>query len=293
MQLNGSSSTPPRSPAGNGTSWHEVFLNLDQAAASESVAQSVARGHSFLVLSDVATPSECQAISIEASAAADRERSERELVGLVRKQVDELVGTECVALCDSLLGRQLALIEAAAPSLLSSLFEGILDASPTSVFGNKNLVWSEGEPALNVYTPSGCFTPHTDDQSLTCLLNVSSPEVFDGGGTAFWCRAAAGGAERTPPTCHLAPPAGTALIFGGQVTHGAQPLLSGERIVLVASFSPDVTNTVAMSSTTTGVSMGMGAPAVPAAATVEDCSLDEFCAALTGALPGQSSSSSS
>ena len=38
----------------------------------------------------------------------------------------------------------------------------------------------------------------------------------------------------------LQPPAGTALLFGGEVTHGALPVTSGERIVFVASFTPKV-----------------------------------------------------
>ena len=35
----------------------------------------------------------------------------------------------------------------------------------------------------------------------------------------------------------LAPPAGTALLFGGDVTHAGQPVAAGQRAVFVASFS--------------------------------------------------------
>ena len=41
-----------------------------------------------------------------------------------------------------------------------------------------------------------------------------------------------------PPTFTLAPPAGTALLFGGQATHAAQPVTAGERCVFVGSFTP-------------------------------------------------------
>ena len=36
----------------------------------------------------------------------------------------------------------------------------------------------------------------------------------------------------------IAPPAGTALIFGGSVTHAAQPVITGERIVFVWAGPP-------------------------------------------------------
>ena len=36
----------------------------------------------------------------------------------------------------------------------------------------------------------------------------------------------------------LRPPAGTALLFGGTITHSGVAVTSGERSVLVASFSP-------------------------------------------------------
>lgn len=61
-------------------------------------------------------------------------------------------------------------------------------------------------------------------------------------GTAFWSVADAGvgrcKVDATPPTHVIAPSAGSALLFGGQVTHAAQPVVTGERIVFVASFSP-------------------------------------------------------
>lgn len=41
-----------------------------------------------------------------------------------------------------------------------------------------------------------------------------------------------------PPRLVLAPPAGGALLFGGSVTHAAQPVTAGERCVFVGSFTP-------------------------------------------------------
>lgn len=75
-------------------------------------------------------------------------------------------------------------------------------------------------------------------------------------------------AEQHPPTHLITPDVGTALVFGGNVTHAAQPILSGERIVFVASFSPlaDYGN----------CDFRTQAPRVA----VQECSLDDFCLAL-------------
>ena len=222
--------------------WREIFLNHEHAAAAQTVAESVANGHSILVLDDLATAEECAFLCSEAAAAAAIERERKGLDGLVRRPAVELVGSECVALFDMLLLRQMERVRLAAPLLDTHLYGDVLDTCPTTIFHNPQLVWSEGEPAINVYNAGGCFTPHEDAQSITCLLNVSASDAYAGGGTAFWSLADAGFkrslAETNPPTLLLAPPIGTALIFGGQVTHAAQPLLGGERVVAVASFSP-------------------------------------------------------
>ena len=69
-----------------------------------------------------------------------------------------------------------------------------------------------------------------------------------GGGTSFWSAtegevSRASGARalhvspQSAPAFVLTPPAGTALVFGGNVTHAGESVLDGERTVFVASFS--------------------------------------------------------
>ena len=50
------------------------------------------------------------------------------------------------------------------------------------------LEWSEGEPAINVYTEAGRFGPHKDHMALTVLIPLTCPTRFSGGGTGFWTR---------------------------------------------------------------------------------------------------------
>lgn len=85
-----------------------------------------------------------------------------------------------------------------------------------------------------------------DQEALTVLVPLSSPEDYEGGGTAFWSVADAGpGAkhakEGATPTMVLRPPAGKALVFGGSVTHAGQAVIGGQRCIFVASFSPQST----------------------------------------------------
>ena len=105
-----------------------------------------------------------------------------------------------------------------------------------------------------MYTSGGSFVPHEDGQSLTVLVNLSHADTFEGGGTAFWsptaesdedegdcdcmpfgwgldddCDCMPIGWGRRPPTFSLSPPVGSALLFGGSVTHSGREVVCGER----------------------------------------------------------------
>lgn len=93
--------------------------------------------------------------------------------------------------------------------------------------------------AINVYEADGYFGAHKDHLALTVLIPLTSPTSdFSGGGTGFW----KGNREvdenpQTPPDVVLKPPPGSALIFGGDVTHSGMPVEAGYRSVFVCSFS--------------------------------------------------------
>ena len=77
--------------------------------------------------------------------------------------------------------------------------------------------------------------------ALTVLLPLTAPDAdFAGGGTGFWSRAdedQGEGIPDFPPTTVIRPPLGTALLFGGDLTHAGMPVESGVRSVFVCSFS--------------------------------------------------------
>ena len=156
----------------------------------------------------------------------------------VRLQVHfDLPDASDVATCDAILFRILALIDADFPSAAASLCEA---ARPCTSLCEMHLAGDLGfaprEPALNVYTQSGKFAPHKDHEALTVLIPLTSADSFTGGGTGFW-RPGEPHSNGEPPAIVLTPPAGTAMLFSGDVTHAGLQVEGGTRVVFVASFS--------------------------------------------------------
>jgi hypothetical protein len=230
--------------AASGPGWYECVIDAELAAASRSVSESVARGHSILVMPSLASAEECALLGSLASAAGVELRSSavREPTmgndprkGRLRLPLRTNFDAAVRSRCDALLMQQISFVRAAHPSLLAALF-GSECLCEATCMDNEKLIFSEGEPAINVYSKGGSFETHEDKQSLTCLLNVSAADTdYDGGGTAFW---EVTSRDDDAPSVVIRPEAGTSLIFGGQVTHAGVAVESGERVVLVASFSP-------------------------------------------------------
>ena len=159
----------------------------------------------------------------------------------------ELLAGAPAELIDAVLLCVLARIDAELPHLAPRLFAGTpspreigaeIGAEMREMHERGGLEFSPREPAINVYGRGGEFAPHQDHQALTVLVPLSPPSTFEGGGTGFWPRGADERvARRAPPALVLRPPAGTALLFAGCVTHAGVPVRAGERAVLVASFS--------------------------------------------------------
>ena len=139
------------------------------------------------------------------------------------------------SLADQLVRRAIALVQTDLPQLATALG---LDACGAST----QFIYSEGEPAINVYHPGGVFKPHKDMQSLTLLLTLSNSGAdFSGGGTAFFAPdvelpTARRGA--VAPAALLTPDAGTALLWSGTLLHAGAEVTAGRRVVFVASFTP-------------------------------------------------------
>jgi hypothetical protein len=127
------------------------------------------------------------------------------------------------------------------PSVKQTLFGTEDDTAPVSIanlFRSDQLIYTEQEPAINVYTaPDGKFDIHKDNKALTILSPLSNPiGDFTGGGTAFWTELYPVDG-RDDPSLIITPKPGTVMLFGGAVSHKGMPIQTGTRVVFVASFS--------------------------------------------------------
>ena len=119
-----------------------------------------------------------------------------------------------------------------------------------NLLDNPLVVFSDREPAINVYSAQGAFQPHEDKEALTVLINLSEADAYTGGGTGFWSaedkvrprtkndKTWLGPNSLAPPTVEIRRAAGVGLVFTGSVTHCGLRVNSGMRSVIVASFSP-------------------------------------------------------
>jgi len=150
---------------------------------------------------------------------------------------------------ERILQRTLRTIDEEFPDVRETLFGGDCK-SLVDLFVNDQLEWSTREPAINVYyPPAGYFGIHKDNKALTILMPLTSSceddsdttgmdldSTFTGGGTAFWSQSYPN-EHRHAPSIVLKPNAGTALLWGGQLSHKGLPIDKGMRVVFVASFS--------------------------------------------------------
>ena len=199
-----------------------------------------ALGHSVFTIKAFATQTECQSLIAA---------SKRVLASYTRGP-DETHARERLPLVtkldQTLLLRLFHVLEVQLPDLCEA------------IFGQRDHLkgmarrFSPGEPAVNIYTAGGEFAPHTDKEHLTLLMPLDAPGAFSGGGTAFWS-----GSHHAPrpdgyvasieeegdrrlwlPHDHVIKAlAGTAVIFGGSVTHAGLPVTAGTRHVFVMSFT--------------------------------------------------------
>lgn len=175
--------------------------------------------------------------------------------GLVRLQGHDIPSVADKLMRETILPRVFKIIDARFPSLVKNLFDGAtsllhlysttLEEEPLPFSaGNQEeksqLEFAFQEPGINVYTAGGKFKSHSDKQALTVLIPLSEDDAFTEGGTGYWIHGQ--DPDETPPNLKLRPPAGTAMLWVGNVTHTGIKINSGERVVLVASFTRRLTD---------------------------------------------------
>lgn len=241
----GADANVARVPA-SGDSWYEIFVNAKEAAECAGPAVAVALGHSILVLKSLATGKECASLCQEATtfAQSDKAKQFECKPGRVRMPIKDALGKQGQSLSERILLRALKdIAPSIVPSLTMDLFgKAVVDSFATEgVVHNGRLKFSEGEPAINVYSPDGDFLPHKDKESLTLLVNLSEEDAYGGGGTGFFSISDLESGERTRQpnvTVTVRPPRGASILFAGNLMHAGLRVTSGSRCVFVASCSP-------------------------------------------------------
>ena len=259
----------PHARATSLSALEEVWLNpLD--SDTKPVGECIQLGDVVVCMPGVASEAELQSLlnaGIAACNAGAKSFGYGESDGITgrnRLPVSETFAPEVVSRCEEILLRVMDRVDEEMPSVYQTLFRAsdswtarqplnaqgeqpdtappdyLAETCPTlrDLYQAGELEWSEGEPAINVYAAGGQFGTHKDHLALTVLIPLSAPDDFAGGGTGFWSRGRAESeSPEAPPTTVLTPPLGTALLFGGDVTHAGMPVASGLRSVFVASFS--------------------------------------------------------
>ena len=215
-----------------------------------TIGERIKCGESIIQLANLATVEECNWLVKQCLTVADNATPTRELdkPGLIR--IPTIAAAERASMTNTLCAdplpsnidqvlqtifiRAIEYIDDEIPSLSTTLFN---THSISKLLQNNQLKYSSREPAINVYSTGGQFLAHKDAQALTLLLPLSSPTDYTGGGTAFWTQDSRGHRVELPSIIQKPVDCGTALLFGGCVTHAGVAVESGHRVVFVASFS--------------------------------------------------------
>mmetsp|Transcript_4830 Transcript_4830/g.12132 ORF Transcript_4830/g.12132 Transcript_4830/m.12132 type:complete len:287 (-) Transcript_4830:433-1293(-) len=251
-----------RHPLPMKVSFSEIPIEDDAGRSSQiegkTIGERIKFGESVIEIKNIVTQEECMrlvdACVKAAEDAATPQTRESDKAGIVR--IPTIAAAKRAAVTQTpcgdplprdidlamqtILRRTTEFIDEGLPSVISTLFETKDDTSSslTNLLTSERLKYSSREPAVNVYTKGGEFLAHKDAQALTVLIPLSCPgRDYSGGGTAFWSQDARGHRVEDPSLIRR-PLGGTAMIFGGCVTHAGVSVESGSRVVFVASFSP-------------------------------------------------------
>eukprot|EP00966_Prymnesium_polylepis_P212035 4911168-Prymnesium_polylepis.2 len=260
---------PPPAAVPPQTELEQVWLGAPARELPE-LGQSIQNGEVVVCVKGIASEPELAGLFAAGVAACNTKREmtgRTPATGRNRFAVSDpdAFSSDVVLSCEEILLRVLDVVDEQIPSVYETLFRPsarwasrqplnaqgqqptelpplyLEDTCPSlrELYMAGELEWSEGEPAINVYTENGFFGAHKDHLALTVLIPLTSPtQDFAGGGTGFWAgNRAVDENPQSPPTTVLKPPLGTALVFGGDLTHAGMPVEAGMRSVFVASFS--------------------------------------------------------
>ena len=247
-----------KSSSSSSSTQHVVTeIKVRRGELKELLGERIRNSESLVQLTNVATQEEMDFLkesSVKYAGRIDQRNADRNhccvrLPNFSARLGDVQVGSDHgvlgkpeSAVMDTILERVFTAMdndELICPSVKANLFfddEGA-EVSVTELFRNNQLEFSMREPAMNVYFPGGHFGLHKDGRTLTILVALSDPDKdYEHGGTAFWKEEYAVNG-RHDPRFTLRPKPGTALVFGGAISHKGMHNTKGTRVIIVGSFS--------------------------------------------------------
>lgn len=263
----------------SGFGWQERFVDVDRASETLSVGEAVAQSLSYVILPHFASIEECTTLKDAAQSLQDiylrdgdsdpdvfKEIVVKWVTECSRYSVTRLLNDDANTVSDILLRRLLSYLEFGrnkdvGDKELSNLALQLFNTK-SNLQENYVAHWydemshddkgSNPEPMVNIYEQGGFFKRHNDGMHITLLVVLEDAE--EGGGTAFYKThdedeqddEEDGPADpmlaRKRPERIEKPPVGTAMIWGGKLSHSAMPVIRGNRAVYVGSFDLVETN---------------------------------------------------
>jgi hypothetical protein len=251
--------SPIRRSEASGAGWQEHFVNIEQAAVSDSVGAAISESLSYVTIPNFGSLEELGSLKDSALQLFEENTNlgtpqpyilaasnEHGNVDCTRYSVETLLNQSARATHATFLARLLGFLEND-----KDMFKIFRNSSLSSKDHYTAKWYSEPndqgvlipEPKVNIYHKGGYFKEHTDGMQLTLLVVLN--DGYEGGGTAFYAQEASEqvwGTDRGEEPDRVArPPAGTALIWGGNLWHMALPVTEGMRAVYVGSFDLEKT----------------------------------------------------
>ena len=190
--------------------------------------------NSILLLPNMLSSIECELLMRSAEAAAQSKNylhrdaaAHQSDQSMTRVRIEDMDNTANELSRTILMDRLIPFLEQEVPQAADTLFgqhEGLRSMHAS---------FSGEEPCVNIYSKGGEFSAHEDGYQVTVNVLLSDPSSFEGGGTSFWPegRAESGGCH-----AHVQPEQGMAVVFNGEITHAGRAVVSGRRLLYVASF---------------------------------------------------------
>ncbi len=261
----------PRRKEASGQGWQEHFVNEQAASETQSIGEAVSKCLSYVTLSNFATVDEMQtlhqaAMDVKTQSSSNFLKNDGTHVmgatmaahhNCTRYSVERLLNANAKAISALFLHRLLRFLDGSIhweEEKYSEPIEDTILELGRMVFGHVD--WKDStvkwyaepddtgtlqpEPKVNIYDVGGFFKKHEDGMDLTLLVVLN--DLFEGGGTAFYCHDDNndedddGESEMKMPDRIERAESGTAIIWGGFMKHMGLPITSGQRLIFVGSF---------------------------------------------------------